>query len=74
MPEKRTIVRIVYRDGSEDIFDESQIVYEQDTRLKDAYEHVLIAAIDGERAIFTTSEEVLASWRVIAGAVSYTHI
>lgn len=65
MPEKRTYIRVVYRDGTEDLFDESNIVYEDDSRLKDAYEHVLLDAISGRREIFTTSEEVLASWGVL---------
>lgn len=65
MPEKRTYIRVVYRDGTEDVFDESKVVYEDNARLKDAYEHVLLAAIGNERAMFTTSDEVLASWRVL---------
>lgn len=69
MPEKKTFIKVVYRDGREDVFDESAVVFETNTRLKDAYEHVLMAAINGDRAIFTTSEEVLASWRVLETAI-----
>lgn len=66
MPNKQTYIKITYKNGQEDIFDESTVKFEDNRQLKDAYEHVLIAAIKGDRSIFTTSEEVLASWRVLA--------
>ena len=63
MPEKRTYIKISYKDGTEDIFEEGKIKYEDN--LKDAYEHVLLDAIAGKRSIFTSSGEVLASWKVL---------
>ncbi len=67
MPEKRTYIRVIYKDGSEDVFDEATVCYGDERCLNRAYEHVLLSAISNERAIFTTSEEVLESWRVLAG-------
>lgn len=63
MPSKQTLIRITYRDGGDDIFDESLLAGVGFG--KDAYEHVLLDAIAGRRDIFTTSDEVLASWRVL---------
>lgn len=40
--------------------------FPEDTRLPDAYEQVLVDAIHGRKNLFTTSEEVLASWQIIA--------
>jgi len=63
MPEKRTYIKVNYKDGNEDIFEEGKIKY--DDNLKDAYEHVIIDALEARRSIFTTSGEILASWRVL---------
>ncbi len=63
MPEKKTFIKIVYKDGSEDIFEEGKTKYEG--ILKDSYEHVILDAMNGQRSIFTTSGEVLASWKVL---------
>ena len=38
-------------------------------RHPDAYERVLVDAIKGDRTLFATSEEVLASWRIIEAVV-----
>jgi len=35
-------------------------------RAQDAYERVLLEAIGGGRAIFTTSDEILRSWEVLS--------
>lgn len=40
--------------------------YPADERLPDAYEQVLVDAIRGKKNLFTESEEILASWRVLA--------
>jgi len=68
MPEKRTFIRINYIDGSEDIFEESKIKF--DDNLKDAYEHVIIDALEGKRGIFTTSGEILASWKILQETIN----
>lgn len=39
--------------------------YPEDTALPDAYEQVLVDAIRARKSLFTSSEEVLASWRVL---------
>ena len=39
--------------------------YPEDTVLPDAYEQVLVDAIRSQRSLFTSSEEVLASWRIL---------
>jgi glucose-6-phosphate 1-dehydrogenase len=39
--------------------------YASDTRLPDAYEHVLIDAIHSRKSLFASSEEVLESWRIL---------
>ena len=40
--------------------------YKAGTRLPDAYEQVLMDAIRGNKNLFTESNEVLASWRILA--------
>jgi len=71
MPEKRTYIKINYKDGNEDFFEEGKIKFEDN--LKDAYEHVIIDAIEGRRSIFTTSGEILASWRALK-ATEYSEL
>jgi len=39
--------------------------YKADTRLPDAYEHVLVDAVRSRKSLFTSGEEVLESWRVL---------
>jgi glucose-6-phosphate 1-dehydrogenase len=39
--------------------------YPEDTRLPDAYEQVIVDAISSEKSLFTSSGEVLQSWRVL---------
>jgi len=63
--EKRSYVSVAYTDGSEDIFDESKLL-ERDGRHLDAYERVLLEAIAGRKDLFTSSEEVIRSWEVLA--------
>jgi glucose-6-phosphate 1-dehydrogenase len=62
--EKRSYIKVRYNDDNEDIFDEAQLT-SGDKRVPDAYERVLIEAMNGNKNIFTTSQEVLASWRVV---------
>ena len=44
--------------------------YASNTRLPDAYEHVLIDAIRSRKSLFTSSDEVLESWRVLQPLLS----
>jgi len=39
--------------------------YTGDTRLPDAYEHVLIDAIRSRKSLFASGEEILESWRIL---------
>ncbi len=68
MPEKRTYIKVVYKDGTEDIFEEGDVKYADN--FKDAYERVLIDSVNGDRAIFTTSGEIIASWKTLSSALS----
>lgn len=42
------------------------LTFPEDTKLPDAYEQVLVDAIRGEKNLFTSSEEVLRSWEILA--------
>jgi len=61
---KRSAIAMTYTDGSMDVFDESSAIDEG--RAQDAYERVLLEAIAGGRAIFTTGDEILRSWELLA--------
>lgn len=63
--EKRSYIEVEYLDGTRDVFEEGKILPQNDRTL-DAYERLLLAAIAGEKDIFTTSKEVLRSWQVVA--------
>lgn len=62
---KRSYIQILYKDGSEEIFEEGKVLPDG-AKAMDAYERVLLAAIDGEKDIFTTSEEILRAWYIVA--------
>ena len=62
--EKRTYVKVTYTDGTEDILEEGEI--KSESRLPDAYERVLVEAVNGRKSIFTTGPEVLRSWEILA--------
>lgn len=63
MAEKRSYITVRYRDSTEETFEESVLLGEG--RLPDAYERVLIEAIEGRKYLFTTSPEVLRSWEIL---------
>ena len=63
--EKRSYVSVEYKDGTEDVFDEAELMKRDGTHL-DAYERVLMEAITGKKDIFTSSEEVIRSWEILA--------
>ena len=65
LQKKRSAVSIEYIDGTEDVFDESSLMA-RDGRHLDAYERVLIEAIEGKKEIFTSSDEVIRSWEILA--------
>lgn len=39
--------------------------YPEDSELPDAYEQVLVDAIDSQKSLFTSSQEILSSWRIL---------
>lgn len=63
--EKKTAITLTYRDGSKDTFVEGEVSSSFDG-LSEAYERVLVAAMNGEKHLFTTSDEIRRSWEVLA--------
>jgi glucose-6-phosphate 1-dehydrogenase len=63
--EKRSYVSVEYIDGTEDVFDEA-LLTARDGRHLDAYERVLIEAVEGRKEIFTSGPEVVRSWELLA--------
>jgi len=63
--EKRSYVAVEYKDGTDDVFDES-LLASRDGRHLDAYERVLIEALESRPELFTSSAEVLRSWELLA--------
>lgn len=55
------------RPGYEREFETRKITfdYAENTQLPDAYEQVIVDAINSRKSLFTSSEEVLASWRIL---------
>lgn len=70
LSQKRSYVNVEYNDGTEDLFDESHLT-ERDGNHLDAYERVLLEAISGRKDIFTSSDEVLRSWEILAPLQSH---
>jgi len=61
--EKRSFLNVHYKDGTNDVFEEGKV--KSDNRQLDAYERVLLEAIAGKKAIFTSGEEVIRSWEIL---------
>ena len=66
LSEKRSYVEIKYKDGTSDVFEEGKVKVSAGERHLDAYERVLLSAIAGDKDIFTTGDEVLQSWEILA--------
>lgn len=64
LDQKRSAVTVTYTDGTEDTFEEAELMNRDGVRL-DAYERVLIEAMAGTKAIFTSSPEVLRAWELL---------
>jgi glucose-6-phosphate 1-dehydrogenase len=62
---KSSRIVITYTDGTTDIFEEVAGV-STDERKLDAYERVLLEAIAGRKALFTSGGEVLRSWEIVS--------
>lgn len=63
--EKKTAILVNYKDGTKDTFVEGEVTSSIDG-LTDAYERVLVQAIQDQKALFTTAEEIIRSWQVLA--------
>lgn len=65
LDEKHSYIEVQGKDGWSHIFEEGKVRADSTERKLDAYERVLIAAIDGSEELFTSSEEILESWRIL---------
>lgn len=66
LDEKHSYVEVQGRNGWSTVFEEGKVRADFSERSLDAYERVLIAAINGNEELFTTGEEILESWRILA--------
>lgn len=64
MDRKKTAVKVTMKDGSVIEFDEEDLIRTKDF-VSDAYERVFTEAIESRHNIFTSSDEVLESWRIL---------
>jgi glucose-6-phosphate 1-dehydrogenase len=62
--EKKSSITVHYKDGTSDVFEEGKAMPESG-RLLDAYERVLLEAMNGRKALFTSGEEVIRSWEIL---------
>lgn len=65
LSEKKTAMTVFYKDGTRQEFIEGAVRLGAE-RLKDGYERVILDAMNGEHAIFTTSPEIIRAWEVLA--------
>lgn len=65
LDEKRSYIEVAYHDGHVDVFEEGKII-PPDGKALDAYERVLLEAVAGRSELFTTSEEVIRAWEILA--------
>lgn len=65
LDEKHSYVAVQYHDGWSDVFEEGKVLPPHGRAL-DAYERVLLEAIAGREELFTSSEEVIRSWEILA--------
>ncbi|MBC7564982.1 hypothetical protein H7100_01990 [Candidatus Saccharibacteria bacterium] len=64
LSEKRSYIKISYADGNETIIEEGKVP-SGEVMYADAYERVLVHAIEGYESIFTTSPELLRAWQIV---------
>jgi glucose-6-phosphate 1-dehydrogenase len=64
LDEKRSYITVHYKDGTSDVFEEGKVTSAGHRQL-DAYERVLLEAIAGRKALFTSGEEVVRSWEIL---------
>lgn len=66
LDEKRSYIEFEYQDGTTRVLEEGAILAKEGNRQLDAYERVLIEAINGRKDIFTSGMEVVRSWEILA--------
>jgi glucose-6-phosphate 1-dehydrogenase len=66
LAEKRSYIEFTYIDGSTRILDEAEVLRTKGDRTLDAYERVLVEAVNGNKDMFTSGEEVLRTWELLA--------
>lgn len=66
LDEKHSYIEVQHKDGWSDVFEEGAVAPDSTERHLDAYERVLLEAIAGNKELFTGSDEILESWRVLA--------
>lgn len=66
LDKKRSQIVVHYKDGTTEILNEEGAEPANGERKLDAYERVLLDAIHGEKTVFTTSDEVIRSWEILA--------
>lgn len=62
--EKRSYIKLTHTDGTETVLEEGKVP-SGEVMFSDAYERVLVQAIDGNKSIFTTSPELLRAWEIV---------
>jgi glucose-6-phosphate 1-dehydrogenase len=66
LDEKRSYIEIKGRDGTVSLFEEGAVQATTEDHRLDAYERVLLGAIHANEELFTSGEEVLEAWRILA--------
>lgn len=66
LDEKRSYIEVQYRDGWSDVFEEAKVAASRGEEQLDAYERVLLEAIAGRKELFTSGDEVLRAWEILA--------
>ncbi len=68
LDEKRSQIIVRYKEGGEVVIEDGTLPV--DGRRLDAYERVLIDAINGDKMVFTTGPEVIRAWEIVQPLLS----
>ncbi len=66
LSDKRSYIQFTYTDGSTRTLDEAEVLRTKGDHTLDAYERVLIEAMKGNQDMFTSGQEVLRTWELLA--------
>lgn len=66
LDEKHSYIQLEYTDGTVRTLEEGTILAREGNRQLDAYERVLLEAVNGRKDIFTSGMEVIRSWEILA--------